>query len=118
MELKSAPMLTCLANNGIQDVFQLFSPKEQRLIISKQQKKFQEEELNINDLEKDDCDDEEELARPEEGTTMKLFDEAEVSNKDPFLHALTFIRKLDEEQLLIRWLNFIYKAYQQQEFNV
>lgn len=44
---------------------------------------------------------------------MKLFNAAEVSNKDPFLHALAFIRKLDEEQLLLRWLNFIYRAYQQ-----
>lgn len=41
-----------------------------------------------------------------------------VKGRDPFEQALSFIRSLGEEQLILRWVNYIYQAYQLQEFEV
>lgn len=49
---------------------------------------------------------------------LKLFDEAQVDGKDPFLQALAFFRSMSDHQIILRWVNFIYRAYQNQEFNV
>lgn len=41
-----------------------------------------------------------------------------VEDRNPFEQALAFIRSLNEEQLVLRWVNHIYKAYQLQEFEL
>jgi hypothetical protein len=88
-------------------------------LISKQQKKFnmgirneQKDEHGVNYL------DLEASGKSNKDEYLKLFDEAQVDGKDPFLQALAFFRSMDDQQIILRWINFIYRAYQNQEFNV
>lgn len=120
---KCRPVSLYLQNSQIQDIFQLFTPEEQRMIIVKQQKRLQGSHFDYlgNQLTEDieikaewsSSDEEDDQEEPKEYNPDNFR-----ADKDPFVNAVKFLKKLKAQDLLLRWLNFIYSSYQFQECQV